>query len=485
MSLQILHTNDQHGTIVPIVDKVLTGEPKHFSGAATMATLIEQARRTDPEGTLLFDAGDAVSGQIITDLDQGRSMVEIMNRYGYAAGTIGNHDFDFKMPALEDRMTLAKFPMVVTNVRYQNGESLPNSVTSMVLEREGVKVGVVGLLTDEMDELVLPQFYEGLTFEDPEDALERELPKLKAAGAEMVIALTHCGLEDDIELAEEFPGQGMLIIGGHSHDSLDGPMEVAGNWVAQAGSHGRQLGRIQVDFDTAKRAIKKVTGELLVVDPEKTPPDSEVAALVEHYKAEAEKVLGEVVGTSPEPLTRCYHQDSTLGNWVTDAMREAVDADLAFINSAGLRADLPQGEVTAGNVLEVRPFDGMVIWKGELQGRHILAALEKSLEEYCIDSEEHTNFLQASGLTMTFDASAEPGQRLLSVEIDGQPLDPDEEYTVALEEYLARGNVGYEMFKEGDYQELGLPTREVLRKAAANIDVTPAGSRLKDLTPKS
>ncbi|MBI3928302.1 MAG: bifunctional metallophosphatase/5'-nucleotidase [Armatimonadetes bacterium] len=483
--LNILHTNDMHGTVVPIKDKVILGHPAELGGAAYMAGLIKENRRQDPEHTLVLDAGDSVSGQVITDLDQGRSMIDVMNRMGYAAGTIGNHDFDFHVKDLEDRLRMSQFPVILSNVTYEDGKPLPNTASSRIIELDGVKIGIIGLLTDDIPRLVLPERTHGMVFEPGVDALEREKKHLEAQGADLVVVLSHSGLDADREMAKRFPGEELLIVGGHSHDRLEQPVQEAGNYIVQAGSHGKQLGKVQVTFDRQKKRIVGVDGGLLTVDPAKVVPDPEVAAMVERYRAHADQVMGEVIGKTPFPLTRSYSSDSYLGNWVTDAMRQAAGTEIGLMNSDGIRADLPGGPVTVGNVLEVRPFDGTELWRGNLKGSSLRSILEKSLSYYEPSPEGRSPFLQSSGIEMAYDASRPVGERVLWARVNGQPLDFERTYTVAVERYLAVGNLGYDGFKEGQYKETGLTTRLVLREYAAEFDPASLeqGKRYHDQTP--
>jgi len=485
VKLQLLHTNDIHGSLQPVNDRVVLGRKAPLGGAAYLAEVLNEARESQPN-TLVFDSGDSVSGQVSSDLNQGRSMVEAMNKMGYSAATIGNHDFDFYVDSLLQRLNMAEYPVVVTNTRFEDGSALPNTQSSKIIETPDLKVGVLGLLTEDMDEVTIEEKRRGIRFEDPEDALEREIPKLRRRGADVIVVLSHNGLEEDIDLAEDFRDQQLVFLGAHSHDRLTEPMKVHGNYIFQAGSHGKELGRVQLEVDPSTDTILGVDSELLLVDPSRTKPHVEVGELVKRYAIEAEEALGAKVGYTPTALTRNYHRDSLLGNWVTDAFREKLGTEIALINADGLRADISEGEISRGQVREVRPFDGMSLYRGEIEGRHLKEALEHSTTFRETDPEAHSSFLQVSGVRFSYDRNRPEGDRVFDIRVGGEELQLGVEYSIACENYLAAGQLGYESLKEGDFQETGLSTLEVLEEYAGSFHPTnlSESERIHDLTAK-
>ena len=411
-------------------------------------------------------------------------MVKAMNEMHYSAATIGNHDFDFYVQSLLERLEMAEYPMIVSNVSMQDGSPLPNTERSKILETPDLKVGVVGLLTEDMEEVTIAEKRAGIRFEDPEDALERELPKLRKQGADVIVVLSHNGLEEDVDLAEDFPNEQLVILGGHSHDRLTEPVEVDGNYIFQAGSHGKELGKVLVEVDPIHNRIVEVDSELLLVDPGQVQPDPEVSELVDHYTEQAERAMGAVVGRAPAALTRRYNTDSLLGNWVTDAMRSRLGTDVALMQSDGLRADLQAGDITKGGVREIRPFEGMFLWKGELSGKALKEVLEHSTTFREVEPGGRSSFLQVSGIEFSYDANRREGDRVVDVSIGGKPLQLNKTYSVATENYLGSGQLGYEAMTEGDYQETGLTTREVLEEYASaySPQALEEGARIHDLT---
>ena len=480
--LQILHTSDQHGTIKSIQKRVTNAEGESVKvdrgGTAHVASKANELR-SQHENTLFVDSGDNVSGQVESDLNGGRSMVEAMNEMDYDAVTLGNHGFDFGGDVLRERINSAKFPVVVSNVKNEDGSQIENTQSSRVVNLGGIKVGLVGLLTDQMKALSTAPLIAGFQFENPIAALARELPKLRAKDVDAVVVLTHQDDKDDVKLAKAFPNEGLIIPGGHSHREMENVEEVDGNFIMKSGSHGGTIGQLLVDIDTETKRPVNVSLNPISIDPNLVSADPHIAEMVKGYEAIADEKMGEVVGNIPETLTLESDRDSTLGNFVTDAMRKYYDADVAFVNSDGIRVDeLPKGDVSLANLHEIRPFMGAEVVPGEMKGQDILDALEHSQNNHR-DPEGRSGFLQMSGASYDFDENG-----IKNVKIGGKKLDPKANYKVALNTYLTQGKLGYEAFTKGKWQNAGVPFRRALRDYIEGdfkpMELQEAGSRIQE-----
>jgi 2',3'-cyclic-nucleotide 2'-phosphodiesterase (5'-nucleotidase family) len=452
--LRLLYTNDVHGTLSPVPDQAVSGRHAPLGGSAHLASLVKMMRAQDPTHTLLVDAGDSVDGYPATDLDQGRSMAEVMRKIGYEVATIGNHDFRWGVGPLEDRMRISGVPTVIANVGHEDGRPLGSSVPFTLRQMGETRVGLVGILTTDTRQQARSEQIAGVRFEDEVATLRQVIPQVRAAGADLVVVLSHCGLERDRKLAAAFPGEGLLIVGAHSHDRTPDPVQVAGNYIVQAGSQGKELGHLQVEVDLATARPVRVEHRLIPVDADRIAPDPQVAALVAGYEQKAHQAMGQVVASIPLALTRSNHRDSPLGNAFTDAMREATGAQLAFINSDGLRADLPAGKVTRGQIHQVMPFGGRLML-GRVSGKAILTALEDSVARRQTEPGRQSSFLQVSGLSMRYDASRPEGRRVYDVRVGGRPLDLEARYSVALDDYLCFGKPAYTSFTEASFEDTG------------------------------
>lgn len=484
VKLTFLHTNDVHGFVQPVEDKVVLGQKAKLGGAATLATLVSQKKAENPGKTVLVDCGDAVHGALTTDFDQGRSMVDVMNRVGYDVATLGNHDFQWTVPVLEDRLRATRHPVVLANVQRSDGSLMPNTSPFLLKEMGGLSVAFIGLVTEDTETQQRADRVRGARFQKPEEALRLELEQARRVGADLVVVVSHCGLPKDRELASAFPGQGLIILGGHSHDRMDKPEWVEGNCIVQAGSLGKEMGQLDVEVDLASKRVVGTDFKLLVVNPEEIPGDPEIERLVKSYDQRARVAMGTVVAQMPTSLGRSMTADSGVGNLVCDAMREMAGAELAMTNAEGLRSDLPQGPITRGKLYEVTPYGGQ-LKVGTIKGKDVSEALEHSLMRWKDDHDLQLGFLQVSGLSFTYDSTRPEGQQVQEVLVGGKPIEPEREYSIALEDYLATGRLGYDALARGKYHEVGNTVMEALEEYLVEnegkpMELGPQG-RIRDI----
>ncbi|MBI2267378.1 MAG: metallophosphatase [Armatimonadetes bacterium] len=218
-TLLILHTNDFHGHLSPWVNKALAPPPREIGGSAYMAALIRKYREKNPRA-LLLDAGDIAQGTMVSNLFKGAPVLAVMNALKYDAGTLGNHEFDWGLPATLGMIKQARFPVLCANVRSRaTGKLLPGTRPYVILKEGDIKIGLIGLITPETPQVTHPKNVKGLEFLPPLEVIRRYYPIVKSHGADLVMALSHCGLGEDRQIAR---GTNLLdaIIGGHSHTEL-------------------------------------------------------------------------------------------------------------------------------------------------------------------------------------------------------------------------------------------------------------------------
>jgi 2',3'-cyclic-nucleotide 2'-phosphodiesterase (5'-nucleotidase family) len=217
--------------------------------------------------------------------------------------------------------------------------------------------------------------------------------------------------------------------GGHSHNEvLD---SVDGRTLLIAGSRGEAVGVCDIVMDPVRGRVVEQTARLVNTWADEVTPDSAVTAMVARWDAGVSQLAAEAVGRNARRLTRGRAVESTVGNFVADAIREAVKADVAFQNSGGLRADLPEGPVTKGSIYEVMPFDNTIVTV-ELTGAQVKHLLEEALAG--------GRTLQVSGMRYRFDADRPRMQRLTEVlDAQGRPIDDATRYSVAVNNFMAAG----------------------------------------------
>jgi 5'-nucleotidase / UDP-sugar diphosphatase len=434
----LLYTNDLHGQVEPV-----SGQ---YGGLVNLVSLIDQVRARDPERTLLLDAGDALQGTYVSNSAQGEVMIAAMNLAGYDAWTLGNHEFDFGQEALLARIAQANFPTLAANLYDKATGRLWNVEPYTILQAGAARVAVVGLAYPNTPGITKPENVEGLGFGPAVETMRSVLPEVLQQTS-LVVVLSHLGIDGDRELAQAVDGID-VIVGGHSHLALTGPEVVNGTLIVSAGSKGQSLGRLELEVDTGTGEVTAYSrgNLLLAVDGGVSPVDEEAQALVDAALAEVAATKDQPIGKTTRALQPAREGEFALGNLVVDGMREVsvgdgIPVNVAFHNNAGIRASLPRGTITYGQLYNVLPFDNQLIAM-DLTGAQILRILEHSVSD-------RAGSLQVSGLSFRFDSSNPVGQRVQEVTVGEEPLDRQRTYRVVTIDYLAYGGDGFKTFLDG------------------------------------
>lgn len=453
--LVILHTNDVHGRLE---SHTPSGAEQEQGGLVRLATLVEEQRALYSEKVLLLDAGDTLHGTNLVNLFGGLSAIEVMNAMGYDAMTLGNHEFNFGQETLLARIEDANFPVLSANVFYtEDGSTFTTSAT--IQEVNGIRLGILGLTAQDTPVVTHPANVEGLRFADPVETAAYLARRLRLNhDVDLVIALTHVGYGVDQEIAWGAP-EIDIIVGGHSHTTLEGVSDVNGTLIVQANEYANYLGKLAVSVEFG--VVYDFEYELIPVTAD-VPKHPVIDGIVSEWNELLAARLDEVVATTPIDWNgeREYVrvQETNLGNLVADVMRSSTGADVAITNGGGIRASMNSGDVSVGDIYTVLPFDNTLVVL-ELTGRQILDALEHSARLY---PEQNGGFLQVSGLTFSIDAEAAPGARIRNLEINGTPVTTGAVYSVATNDFMAAGGDGYAMLADAPVAaDTGIMLRDV------------------------
>ncbi|QZA33572.1 5'-nucleotidase C-terminal domain-containing protein [Hydrogenibacillus sp. N12] len=360
-SLRILHTNDTHS---------------HLEHAARLATLIKQARaEAEAAGVpaLLLDAGDVFTGTLYFTRFEGLSDAEVMNRIGYQAMTLGNHEFDKGPKGLAKFLKALNFPVLAANLEASREPQLRDLVSTdvaegaeiqpghvypaIVLEVGGKRIGLFGLVTEETKAISSPG--ENVTFTDAIETATRMVRILKDKRVDLIIALTHIGFDEDVKLAQAVPGID-VIVGGHSHTKLDRPSIVTGadgaqTVIVQASEHRKYLGQLDLER-TADGRFARIEGTLIPTsqkdenNQELIAADPEIQALIDGYDAEIKALKEQIVGETEVNLNGervdVRTRETNLGDLIADGMvafarRFVPETQAAITNGGGIRASIP------------------------------------------------------------------------------------------------------------------------------------------------
>ena len=470
-TLTILHSSEHHGQALPIEER---SKPR-IGGMAGRAALIASVRK-ETDAVLLVDSGDILIGTALSSFFRGEPDIKAMNLMGYQAMAAGNHDFDFGLDHLRKLQELAQFPILCSNV-VGRGTELPCRPFA-VLRVGTFTIGLISLLGhSNFPDTFNRQVVKMLDLRDPIETARTLARTLKAQEhVDLVIAVTHESTEEDLALLVQAP-EVDAVIGGHT-EGFDG-LRTAGSMTAVESqakpgpllvkTHrlGRTLGRLDLSLtrQPGPVAILRATARNLPVT-DAVGSDSAVAALLDDYARKLDSQTGTVIGRSLVNLdgdtTRVRSRETNLGNLLADLLRAEFGTEIALVNSGQIRDSIPAGPVEIKRVLRVLPFNSSTVTLS-VSGRHLLEALENSASRL---PDTHGRFLQVSGLSVTYDLSAPPGQRVREVMIGDRRLETTQRYSVATDAFVADGGDGFTMFVAAtDRIERQIPMRDLLLEA--------------------
>jgi len=470
--LHLVWTNDIHGHVAPEGAWFMNPNfPPPLGGGASASRYIQRLRAEVADATntamLLVDAGDTWQGAPVGTLTQGVVMEHYFDALGYDVVVPGNHEFD-KGKDVAIRMSGAmQQKFVCSNIFIAGTDSLVDWCEPYrVIERAGVRIGIVGANTPGTAQMAFEENIVGLEFRPllPEIEKWRDY-LLNENKADVVFAVVHEGLPFDperewkdlqarvaagediranlrgaMDLAHVLTGI-PVVVGGHTHRGYREPWidPVTHTIVLETFGNGSSLGHVVLQFDRTTRSIvgweaPRRDGVLVTLFEDELWPEDTVRERLSPFVEETQKGLDVKVGASRVELTRRGGSNSPMGNLVTEAMRAETNADFAFTNLGGLRADVPAGDVTAGEVLRVLPFENSLVVV-QMPGRMIRQIFERK-------SRRGSSGIAQSGGQVLVDPDAPEGERVRELLIGGEPLDPDRTYRVVTTDYLMEGNSG-------------------------------------------
>jgi 5'-nucleotidase len=484
-TLRILHTNDHHARIEPVLDG---SRPLH-GGVSRRKRLIDQIRAESPDPVLLVDGGDVFQGTLYFNQFDGQADLEFYNAMGYELMTLGNHEFDRPAEVLAAFLDRATFPVLSANITAPSSSPIAGKFRpNVVIQKGSERIGFFGLTPQDTPELTLGSG--GLTFSDPVESARAQVAALQAQGVNKIIGLTHVGFLTDLRIAREVPGIAMLI-GGHSHTPL-APMNgvtqpsypelIAGPdgrpvVVVTAWEWGRWLGDITVSFDAAGRVVD-IRGRPTEVKAslEADPGfENRIAVFRRSLDDLRKRVIGQAAVALNGNRNDVRARETNLGNLVAEAMLAGASQDgaqIAITNGGGIRASIPAGPVTVGQVLEVLPF-GNTLALTTIRGADLKLALENGVSQVETGA---GRFPQIAGFRFAFDPARPAGQRVTAVTFNDQPVDPAATFRVVTNNFMLSGGDGYRALASGsDAVDSGLILADLVeRYINANSPVSAA-----------
>lgn len=471
--VEIMSFNDLHGNVEEIGKNI---------GVAKLATLLKERKLLSNTNYEAFAvaAGDLYQGTAISNLTYGKPVSEFLSEVGIEASALGNHEFDWGLDKIEKWSEEGNFPFLAANlVDKATGNPVDFAEPYKIIESNGIKIGLIGITTEETAYKTKPENVKDVTFLAPLEVVNKYAKELKEEkDVDVVVVLSHLGATQDRETGE-ITGEAAdlakkavnvdAIIAAHDHQFTSGKVNNVA--IVESGYNGRGLSILTFDFDK--------DGNLLSVTPnteevykraENIVPDEKVAALVEANKEALAPILEEKVTVLDKDLEYNSREGlQPLGIVVAETMRVLADADICITNGGGIRAPLSAGDITVGDMYTILPFDN-TLFTMELKGEDIVKALEHGIMP------DNMGWGQFSGVKVWYDEDAEAGSRITSVRLaDGTKLDMNEYYKVVVNDFMATGGDGYDFANAKEMNDTNIVMRdgimEYWRENGINTDI--------------
>lgn len=405
--IYIVSTNDMHANI---------------DNFPQMAALMDSLRTAHPD-LLLFSAGDNRSGNPVNDryAEPAKPMYELMNAVGFDLSCFGNHEWDGGPIALRNALGWAQFPFVCANVTFDDTLQMPNVYPYTIFERDGLKIGVIGAI--QLGQNGLPDSHPkncvGSHFVPITEVLQPYIDELNDCNA--VILLSHCGYEEDREIAAQFPGLD-AVLGGHSHTRVAEKQLVGDVMVTQAEAKVKFVTLSTFTFHDGM-LVDKDMQLLSIKDFPKR--NAKVQAMVDEYNSN--EYFRTVVATNLTPIENY----ESLGCLMTDAIRYTTNSDMGFQNPGGVRFDtLSARPVTLKDVFALDPFDNEII-SFSLSGQEIIDMMKNC---FVVDGGP----VYCSGCSYTYKVDDNGEMTDIKVKLDnGKPLDLNAKYNIVMNSYMS------------------------------------------------
>lgn len=493
--ITVLHTNDNHGRF---------WQNKYGEyGMAARKTLIDDIRtEVQAEGgsVLLLSGGDINTGVPESDLQDAEPDFKGMNKIGYDAIALGNHEFDNPLDVLQKQIDWAEFPMLSANIYdKKTGERMYQAYE--IFEKQGIKIAVVGLTTEDTAKIGNPEYIGSLEFRDPKLEAKKVIAELnETEKPDLIFAVTHMGHYENGERGINAPGDVALarsldmgeldmIVGGHSQEPvcMEGPNLIKknfkpgdeckpdqqnGTWIVQAHEWGKYVGK--ADFEFRNGELEMVSYDLIPVNLKKKvnidgkkqrvfiedeiEQDAELLAFLKPFQEKGQGQLNVKIASTNGKLEGDRNvvrfEQTNLGRLIATSHMVRAKADFAVMNSGGVRDSIEAGDVTYKDVLTVQPF-GNIVTYADMTGKEVLDYLNVVATKP-VDSGAYAQF---AGIKMTVENG-----KVSNVFIGGKQLRLDETYRFTVPSYNAAGGDGYPKISDHPgYVNTGFVDAEVLK----------------------
>ncbi len=429
--LTILQINDTHGYLEPHPELFWQSDKAEYrpsGGYARLLTIFKQVRLERNGAVIALDNGDTFHGTFHAVHSEGEALIEPVNLLGLDAWT-AHWDFAYGPDRMRELAAKLNHPLLACNCYVKaTGELAYPAFT--VIERGGVRVGVIGIAATILDKTMPPKFSEGLRFTLGNEELPGHIRTLRETErVDVVVVLSHLGFPQDVKLASEVAGIDVLL-SGHTHNRMDRPLVVNGATIIQSGCHGSFVGRLDLELHEGKVVLLR--HELISVD-DSIPEDAAMQRVVEGIVAPHREMLAEVVGHTETALNRNTMLEATMDNLLLEAVAEAACTSIAFSNGWRYGAPIPVGPVTVNDLWNIVP-PNPPISTVELTGQEMWDMLEENLER-ALSADPYQQMggyvKRCLGLTLYVKFENPSGSRIQQLFMGAEELEREATHTVA------------------------------------------------------
>lgn len=430
-TITLLQINDTHGYLEPHPELFWAGAQAEYrtaGGYARLLTIFKQVRQERNGSVIALDNGDTFHGTFHAVESEGEALIEPVNRLGLDAWTV-HWDFAYGPERMRELAAKLNHPLLACNCYDKATGELAYPPFTMI-ERKGVRVGIIGIAATILDKTMPPKFSEGLRFTLGNEELPAHIRTLRdRERVELVVVLSHLGFPQDVKLASEVDGIDVLL-SGHTHNRMNEPLVVNGATIIQSGCHGSFIGRLDVDLDGGH--VGAIHHQLIPVD-DSVPADPDMERLIEVIVSPHRQRLSEVVGQTQTALNRNTFLESTMDTFLLQAVAEAAGTSIAFSNGWRYGAPVPPGAVTVNDLWNIVPPNPPVSTV-ELTGQEMWDMLEENLE-HTLAADPYQQMggyvKRCLGINITIKAENPSGSRLQQFFVNGEEIEADRHYAVA------------------------------------------------------
>jgi len=439
--ITFVQTND-----IYLMDAEPGPDGQRRGGFPRLAAVVK-AERAKGGHVLFAHGGDTLSPSLMSGIDRGAHIIRLTNMIRPDIFVPGNHEFDFGKATFLERMSEANFPLYAANLRGPDGKPLPGFKDREIITVDGVRIGLTGAAFDQSDAVSSPG---DLRFAQTFATMKAQAEDLRREGADFVVGVAHVTRAEGYDVMDS--GLFDLLMTGHTHDLF---INYNGRCAMVESNHDAHYVtvidiRLDLKTDDGKRVVTWWP-QFRVIDTATVTPDPEVAAVVAGYEAQLSQALDRPIGTTAVELDSrtmaVRTREAAIGGLIADAMRESTHAQAAVTNGGGIRGGriyAPGTAITRRDILAELPFDNRVV-AIDISGATLRLAIENGLS---LLPNPAGRFPQVSGLAIEADPHRPPGSRVLSMKVDGEPLEEHRIYRVATNDYMLRGGDGYTMFRD-------------------------------------